>query len=356
MIRVLGLSLYGPLAASHRVRLLQYQSGLQDFGIDLSIHSLLDDIYLTRTFSRKPPSLAPLIHSYLSRIATLLDSRSYDISIVHCELLPFVPGFIEQFLLGRIPYIYDCDDAFFLKYKTSKYRHLSPFLGNKIDNTIMKASAVTAGNDWLASYSSSLNTSVHILPSVVDTTRFRPSLIPVQNDHFTIGWIGSPSTQHHLELLVTPLRELSTFIPIRLIVIGGCPPNIDNVEIIQHDWDFEKEVSLIQQFDVGIMPLFDNPWTRGKCSYKLIQYMACGVPVVASRVGSNIDVVTPDCGFLAESSSDWANALKTLALNSALRRTMGQACLNRVDTHFSLHSTLPSLSGVIHSVTLRHNL
>ena len=349
MIKVLALSLYGPQAASHRVRLSQFRSGLASAGIDLQIQSLLDDAYLQRSFSGNRPSLRALLASYVRRISALRYIDSFDLAIVYGDLLPFLPGWIERQLL-QIPFVYDLDDAFFLKYRSGRLRFLQPLLGVKADRLMASAVAVTAGNAGLAVYASRFNRSVSLFPSVVDTNKFVPAdpILSVRTGQpFTVGWIGSPSTSRYLQLLIEPLEHLARERPIRFVVVGGPAPAISGVEVIEEPWSLDMEVSLIQHFDVGVMPLPDTAWTRGKCAYKLIQYMACGIPVVASPVGANVDVVPSDCGLLADSSSQWLSALRKLADDSALRLLLGAGARRWVEKHFSLSSALPVFAGVI---------
>ena len=351
MIRVLGLSLYGPQAASHRVRLSQFQPGLAAAGIDLQIQSLLDDAYLQRSFSGRPPSVLGLFAAYCRRLQTLRQADGFDLAIVHCELLPFLPGWLERQLL-QIPFLYDCDDAFFLKYRSGRLRLLQPLLGAKADRLMAAAVAVTAGNTWLAAHARRFNSNVAVLPSVVDTDQFRPAEPPPAERSgapFTVGWIGSPSTAPYLQQLVDPLQLLARERCVRLLVVGGPAPAIAGVEVIEQPWSLEQEVPLIQQFDVGVMPLPDTAWTRGKCAYKLIQCMACGIPVVASRVGANLDAVPPDCGLLVETPEEWLEALRRLSTDSSLRQWKGRAARQWVEQRYSQRSALPVLTGVIQS-------
>ena len=349
MIRVLGLSLYGPQAASHRVRLSQFQPGLVAAGIDLQIQSLLDDAYLQRSFSGGRPSLRGLIAAYGRRLQALRHLDRFDLAIVYGDLLPFLPGWLERQLL-QIPFTYDCDDAFFLKYRSGRLRLLQPLLGAKADRLMAAAVAVTAGNAGLATYARRFNSTVAVLPSVVDTDQFRPVVPPPLEDSatpFTVGWIGSPSTAPYLQLLVEPLQQLAIERPLRLLVVGGPAPAIAGVEVIERPWSLEQEVSLIQQYDVGVMPLPDTPWARGKCAYKLIQCMACGIPVVASPVGANVEAVPKECGLLAESPEEWLAAFQCLAADCALRQRMGRAARRWVEERYSLRSALPMLVDVI---------
>lgn len=349
--RVLAFSLYGPLAASHRVRLSQFQSGLACAGIDLTIQSLLDDNYLRRRFAGRPLSFVSLIAAYVNRIQSLRNLEHFDLVIVYGELLPFVPGWLERRML-RIPFIYDFDDAFFLKYKFGSARLLHPLLGCKTDRLIRNAVSITAGNSYLAAYARSLNPSVTVLPSVVDTDYYCPSQeqsLPNATTPFTVGWIGSPSTSVYLSLLIQPLQLFAREHPVRLLVVGGVALVIPGVEVINHEWSVADELLYIRQFHVGVMPLPDTQWTRGKCSYKLIQCMACGVPVVASSVGANLDAVPAECGFLAETPEEWLFAFQFLATDAEKRRTMGLSARRWVEQRYSLRYALPVLQEVLKS-------
>ena len=349
MIRVLGLSLYGPQAASHRVRLSQFQPGLAAQGIELQIQSLLDDDYIHRRFVGGRPSLRGLIAAYDQRLKVLHRSAPADLAIVYGELLPFLPAFLESHFLN-IPYIYDCDDAFYLKYCVGRLRWLQSLLGAKFDHIMASASAVTAGNDGLAAYARRFNPNAVLLPSVVDTDHYRPADPAPASAPFTVGWIGSPSTAPYLQPLVKPLQQLACERPVRLLVVGGAAPVISGVQVIERPWSLEDEVPLIQQFSVGVMPLPDSEWARGKCAYKLIQCMACSIPVIASPIGANVQAVPPSCGMLAGSSSEWLAALRQLAADAELRQRMGAAARSWVEESFSLRSALPVLTSVIRRV------
>lgn len=349
LIRVLGLSLYGPQAASHRVRLSQFQPGLAHNRIHLEIHSLLDDFYLKRTFSGENPSIISLFAAYLRRLRVLLSTDQYDLVIVYGELLPLVPGWLERRLI-RVPFIYDCDDAFHLKYRQGRLRWLQPFFGAKIDRMMAAASAITVGNAELATHARQFNTNVTLLPSVVDSDHYQPAhlqLASPSQQPFTVGWIGSPSTAPFLEDLVNPLEQLALERPVRLVVVGGPGPSASGFEVIEYPWALDQEVPLIQQFDVGVMPLPNTLWTRCKSAYKLVQCMACGIPVIASPVGANLDVVLPTCGFLADGSHQWLQAFRLLAGDPALLKQMGHAARVRIIESYSLRSVLPILERVI---------
>ena len=351
MIRVLGLALYGPLAASTRYRLGQYVPGLAQQGIDLEIRHLLGDEYLTRRFADQRAPWAYLIKAGLKRALDLGSRARFDLAMLHCELYPLLPGGLERALLPR-RYIYDFDDAFYLKYRDGRFGLTRPLLGHKFDLIMQRASAITAGNSVLAEYASQHNAATRILPTVVDTNRYVPQTRSAQQP-LTVGWIGSPSTAPYLAELAQPMAQLATEGPVRLVVIGGKAPRMQGVTIDEVPWSEATEVSLINSFDVGVMPLPDDAWARGKCAFKLIQYMACGVPVIASRVGANVDVVTPECGFLAGNDLEWLSALRALRDDPALRVRMGDASRARIEGHYSLRRNLPILVETIHDVAKR---
>jgi glycosyltransferase involved in cell wall biosynthesis len=334
------------------VRLSQFQAGLAASGIQLEIQSLLGDAYLQRSFGGTKPSLRELIAAYSQRIRALQQANGLDLAIVYGELLPLLPGWLERQLL-KIPFIYDCDDAFYLKYRQGRLRCLQPLLGAKSKRMMAAAVAVTAGNAELAAYARRFNSNVTLLPSVVDTEQLRPASSvpsPHQDQPFTVGWIGSPSTAPYLQQLVAPLQHLARERPVRLLVVGGAAPAIPGVEVIEQPWSLEQELPLIQQFDVGVMPLPDTPWARGKCAYKLIQCMACAIPVIASPVGANVDAVPPPCGILASSPDQWLAAFRRLSGDPALRHCMGAAGRQWVEERYSLRSALPVLTAVIRRV------
>jgi glycosyltransferase involved in cell wall biosynthesis len=351
VIKVCGLSLYGDLAASTRYRLGQYVEPLRKYGIDLTIHPLLDNEYLERRFSGTRLDFYNIFSGYAKRLACLFRQTLFDLAIVHVELLPFMPGRIESTLLS-IPYIYDFDDAFFLKYRIGKLRPLSFLLANKFDSMITRAAFILAGNKYLAEFARTYNPATTLLPTVVDTDRYI-CRARKQRDVFTVGWIGSPSTSIYLKGVSLPLSRLSVDGPVRFVVVGGhCDP-IAGVDIVNLPWDETSEITLLNSFDVGIMPLTDDDWARGKCAFKLIQYMACGVPVVASPVGANVDVVDSSCGFLASDEDAWVSSLRTLRGDRGLRLRMGASARLKIEKNYSLRNTIRVMAEVIKIVAAR---
>ncbi len=347
MIKVLGLALYGPLAASTRYRLAQYAAGLIEMGISLEIVHLLDDDYLRRRFGGGMPSPFALLQMGVRRLIDLRLQEHYDLAILHCELFPLLPGRLERSLI-RLPYIYDFDDAFYLKYRSKRFRWATSVLADKFDTIISGAAAVTAGNKELLQYAHQFSPVVSYLPTVVDTARYLPKRVR-SDEIFTVGWVGSPSTSPYLNELVEPLSILGREGQVRFLVVGGKAPNIPEVEVVEMPWAEHTEIDLINTFDAGVMPLPDDAWARGKCAFKLIQYMACAVPVIASKVGANMDVVDENCGFLVTTTQEWVETFRLLRDQPKIRENMGWAGRERVVKNYSLVGNLPVLANVIRS-------
>ena len=350
-MKILSLNRYESLGASSRVRFYQYLPYLKDQGIDVTVSPLLGDNYIENLYAGKPKQLGSLFKSYLRRIRCLLKSQSFDLIWIEKELLPWFPAWGEKalFCLG-VPYVIDYDDAIFHRYNLHPNFLVRALLGRKIDTVMRHASLVIVGNDYLWDYARKAGAvRVEYLPSVIDLNRYS-LIVPAKNGTFCIGWIGSPVTSHYLRLVEPTLQQLCRDGSSRLVLVGSGKIRLDGIPLEVHSWSEETENADIQRFDVGIMPLPDDPWERGKCGYKLIQYMASGLPVVASPVGINKEIVENGVnGFLANTMAEWITALRTLRDNQDLRERMGRAGRHKVEVQFSLQSTAPRLVSFFHT-------
>jgi glycosyltransferase involved in cell wall biosynthesis len=239
----------------------------------------------------------------------------------------------------------DYDDAVFHRYDQHPSRLVRAALGNSIDEVMRRSRLVIAGNDYLAERAKKAGArQIEILPSVVDGSRYHPAEVPPTGS-FNLGWIGSPVTAPFLGLILPALQESHRQTGLRLTLVGG---SISGLDATLLPWIEADEISDIQGFHAGIMPLPDAPFERGKCGYKLIQYMACGLPVIASPVGINTKIVRHgESGFLAESQQEWLEAILTLEKSPALRQRMGQAGRSRFEAEYSLQVTAPRLLALL---------
>ena len=349
-MRVLVLSKYGTRAASPRIRFLAYRDALAVRGIHLEFQALLGNDYLDDRFRgrRFPFFLAG--RDYLQRAIALIRSRKFDLLWIHCELFPYLPPVFEV-LLSRLGvcYVYDFDDAIFHGYDQHPNRLVRALFSSKISKVISGAQAVTAGSEYLARYARRWNPNTRLLPSVVDPSQYHPAKPRSSERIFTVGWIGSPSTAKFLESLRTPLYRLAEESPLRFLVVGARAPDVPGVEVRCRAWSLQREASDLAEMHVGVMPLDDSPWSRGKCAFKLIQYMASSLPTVSSPVGANCDVVTSKTGLFARTSDEWYEALRALRGDAGARWAMGAAGRRRVEEHYSVASHVTALEETLRS-------
>jgi glycosyltransferase involved in cell wall biosynthesis len=353
-MRVLALTKYGFRAATTRQRFRQYEPALAAAGITVDYAPLLDDDHLQRLVAGKSTSLFAVARGYVRRLIALIGARRFDVLWVHYELFPYLPGTFERLAtVWRKPVIVDYDDAIFHIYDAAPNPLVRRFLGRKLAPLLRRAAACCCGNAYLQRYAEQYCPNSIILPTVVDTSVYRPSSKSETDGAPVIGWIGSPSTWRNVQPLLPLLRRLHDEFGVRLRVVGAGDgargDRFDGLELVE--WSEESEVADVQGMDIGIMPLRDGPFERGKCGYKLIQYMACGLPVVASPIGVNSDIVSDgENGFLASSEDEWRRALERLIGDRALRERMGQLGRKRVENGYSLASQAPRLVELFRSI------
>lgn len=335
-MRVLVLSKYSRKGASSRYRMYQYFPYLIASGDELTSAPLFDDEYLDRLYSKRN-RFTSLLRAYVNRFRVLLMAKNFDILWVEKELFPWVPWFIESlfFKSMKTAYVVDYDDAIFHQYDTHPSQIVRILLGKKCDQVMKNAKAVVAGNSYLAARATAAGAKKVVeIPTVVSDQVFAPK--NAKNELPVIGWIGSMSTAIYLEKIRSTLAELQKKHSFKIQIVGA-EVHWPELQVECLPWSEAQEVALIQNFDIGVMPLLDSPWERGKCGFKLIQYMACGKPVVADPVGVNAQIVEDThTGYLARPERTWHQALENLLLEFNTREEMGKAGRQRFEKYYSL--------------------
>jgi glycosyltransferase involved in cell wall biosynthesis len=358
--KILFLPKYPRLGASSRVRTFQFLSLWEDAGYQINVSSFFNEAYLKSLYAHISPGVWNVLTLYLKRFGILFSAWRYDVLIIEKELFPYLPAYAEFLLeLFGKKYIVDYDDAVFHNYDLGKNWVVRNFMKSKIDHVMRYASLVFVGSKYLKERAIQAGAKrVVDLPTVIEGKKYfefkgqRSKGNDLESvelgmwnkvlDRVWVGWIGSPSTMKYLRRLISVLERLGEEVEFGFLIING-ELTIKNKELggkveVKHVvWTEEGEVDAIRNTDIGIMPLPDDPWERGKCAYKLIQYMACGLPVVASPVGMNSEVVTHgENGFLAASEEEWIQALKMLIQDAALRKRMGEKGLEMVKERFTV--------------------
>jgi glycosyltransferase involved in cell wall biosynthesis len=336
-MKILILPRYEPQAASSRYRFYQYIPFLNAKGWEVIVKPLLSNNYVRYLYDNTPLPVTEIIQGYFERVIQLLNKKKFDLIWLQQELLPWIPSIFENILVrGNIKIVADYDDAFFHRYDQSKNLFVMNLLRHKIDSVMKYADLILAGNDYLLERAILNNGNVKLFPTVVDIDKFK-NTNPTKDNYFTIGWIGSPGTSKYLQIIEEALKEVSLNKEVRISLIGANKIKINGVSINHIQWDENTEVEEISKFDIGIMPLPDNPWERGKCGFKLIQYLSCNLPVIGSPVGVNRDIIQNGInGFQANSTDEWIRYIRLLKDDKELRLKMGRNGRRLVEEKYSL--------------------
>lgn len=348
-MKVLHLTKYSRKGASSRLRSYQYFPFLEENGITITIKPLFDDVYLDSLYNKNKQEPLLVLKYYIQRFLILFSVFKYDKVVIEKELFPYFFSWFETILkcLG-VKYIVDYDDAIFHNYDLSSNRFILFFLKNKINNVMKNSQTVIAGNSYLAKRArESGANNIIVIPTVIDINQY---LVKDNYDtnQVVIGWIGTPYTLKYLKQLVPVFEELIKTYNCKIHIIGTKEDLGISRNFVYFNWSEDNEVLLIRNFDIGIMPLDNTPWELGKCSYKLIQYMGCAIPVVASPVGMNVEVVDEKInGFLATTNEQWLQALTTLIENPAIREQYGKKGRQKVEKLYSLEQANPKYLKVL---------
>ena len=338
-MKILGL-ISSPVNPASRVRIQQYVAPFQ------AKHHQLHCKYYRPLRDANPPGWATglqkisgisawrssdLIKS-IGRMPLLIQQSGFDI-IWQNRLIQLQHVFWEKKL--RKPVVFDFDDAIWLQ-EGEKQVH----------QKIARSEMIFSGNSYLADYAARFNKNIRIVPTTVDTAILHPD--GKKTDLFTIGWIGTFQNQEYLNSIKDVLlRFIQQNKNARLIVVSDHPMGnipFDGEQIIFRPWSADKENELINEFSVGIMPLPDMAWTRGKCSYKMLQYMACGKPVLVSPIGKNREILTEgNIGFGATDEDNWIKALRLLKEETALRDELGANGRKLAEEKYSVNTWTPLL-------------
>lgn len=275
--------------------------------------------------------------SLVENILRTYGSNKYDIRFLQRNLTATLCTF-ESYL--KKPLIFDVDDAIFLGAR-----------GRSADVIASYSSVVVCGNDFLADHFSKF-ASVEVLPTAIDTIKFSPVKKSVNNSCAVIGWAGSSSGFKYLYSIENAIKRVMVANPaVVLKIVADRPPVFDNLPIdrvIFEKWTSQREVDVIREFTLGIMPLNDDLWARGKCSFKMLTYMAVGIPVIVSPVGMNIEILSRgNCGYAPASLDDWFDAITLLLANDNIRSEMGAVGRRIVETTYSKAVIAPKLIDVI---------
>ena len=354
------------LSPATRFRVHQYIPYLENDGFRCKVSPSSPYKYFTahfrfRELRRKLPHLAILwarvclTLMIIKRIRDILISKRYDIIFLQRDLIPIPTLLLEKWVKRfNSCIIFDFDDAIFLKpswCKTNPEEALFDHnLEKKFSQIISLSSRVIAANEYLKNFAKKINPNVSVVLTPIDIKRYFPKSKKKKSSKIIVGWVGTSGNLYYLNNLTSVFKDLFIeFKELRLKVISDFVVAEEYAilklpQVSFNVWSVEDELENLHSLDIGIMPLADDEWTKGKAGFKIIQYMALGIPVVASPVGFNQELIIETVnGFFANTSQEWVKKLSLLIKNEKLRQRMGNAGRKFVEQNCSIEVTYPKL-------------
>lgn len=346
-------------SASERYRIYQFLPFLERAGFSCTVWPFATRaLHRAIQAERLTPKLLYTPFCYMRRMLHLAATSQYDVVVVHRGIFPFAWPALEKMVIRRhTKVIFDFDDAIHIGHRdtaATKYPWIYKFkYGPGVNGMLSHCARVIAGNRTLAEHALQFNSHVSIIPTVVDLDQYAYRPPRPSSDVLTIGWMGSRSTSPYLLEIETALRQLSEARPgkIRFRLYGHSQRkmNLPNFESLP--FSLASEIEDLRTIDIGIMPMPDNDWTRGKCAFKAIQYMALGIPTVTSPVGMATDLVQNNAsGLWARTPEEWFEALDRLVTDAELRRRFAQEGRKTVKARYSLQTWGPRLAELLEQV------
>src|SRR5437879_1109811 len=335
----------------HRCRFEQWLRLLPEGAGEADIRPLLRPAAFARLYEPggAPRKAAQTAAALARRLVQAHVAKRADVVFVYRGAFVLGPPLLEALLERKVPVVYDFDDAIWLG-TTSEANALAARLKRPegVGRIVAGAAATTVGNDFLAAYAGKFSDRVHVIPTTLDVERYRPQA-RTPHELVRVGWSGSPTTSVHLRTIERALRRMLDELPVELVVTGDprfTLPGAPNVTV--KPWRADTEIAEVGAFDIGLMPLPDDDWSRGKCGFKALLSMALGVPPVGSPVGVNTDIVADgENGLLASSEDEWVEAVGRLVQDAALRHRLGTAGRSTVIDRFSGQRWAPRFLEVL---------
>lgn len=352
-IQVCALVPYPPdTTPSQRFRLEQWLPYLKAYGIEVDLIPFADSelMKLLHQPGNQAAKAAAMIRAFWRRARQMSRVPRYDAVFIHRAACIAGPAVLERALtLFRRPVIFEFDDAIYHLHTTAANRHFGwlKFPG-KTASICRLSTHIIVGNEFLANYARQYHSSVTVIPSSVDTERYHPVREKKSDDRVVVGWTGSSTSQTHLEMFAPLMQKLAERDDADIHVISDRRPDLPGVPVVWHPWSPESEIEALACFDIGIMPMPDDQWARGKCAMKALLYMAMGIPTVCSAVGTNLEVIQHgENGLLASTQDEWLECLDRLISDQSLRHRIGLAGRETVEKHYSMHRCADLFAEVI---------
>lgn len=331
-------------APSQRFRFEQYFEALKKEGIQYEVQSFIDeatwDILYKKGFVLK--KIFGILKGFLRRKLLFFKLRQYHRVFIHREAAPIGPPIFELMLakVFRKKIIYDFDDAIWLENVSESNKIVSKLKWySKVSSIIKWSEKISCGNDFLCGYAKMYNKNVVLNPTTIDMFNLHNETKNQNSDKFVIGWTGTHSTIKYLEPIVPVIEQLEKQFDFDFLVISNRKPDWNLKSLKYLDWQKETEVADLLKMNIGLMPIPDDDWAKGKCGFKALQYMSLGIPALVSPVAVNKEIVDNGInGYWCNSNEEWKTAITTLIQDADLRVKMGVAAKEKIKNHYSVES------------------
>ncbi len=330
---------------SSRYRIFQYQKFYTDAGYVITNKPLFPNSYVSTFYKKGHKPLFTVLLSYIKRFWQLLVIKKYGIVYVQYELFPFLPYFLEWlFLRNKRNVVIDYDDAIFHNYDKSSNKLVKFFLKNKIYKLVKLADCVITGSPYLTKVLSNHTNKIIEIPTSIEFQKYNlpvADLLKEDESEFIIGWIGSKTTSVNILPLKKCLIKLQERYNITLALIGFdnlLKEKLNGLHFILHDWSADTEVKLLSSFHVGIMPLNNDVFNNGKCGFKLIQYMACGLPTISTPLEANVKINRSGNNHHASTEQEWYACFEKVFAKRSFYKNVGEENKRIVQDYYSIEN------------------
>ena len=338
MQRILFFTKYTSKGPSSRYRTYQYLDYFRE-DYECLVFPFFDDKYIEKLYSGRSVSFFRIIYYYLRRIWKLLTNvKKSDILFIEYELIPYFFAWAETCLkLCGVKYVVDYDDAIFHNYDMSKNLFIRELLHNKIPKVIRLANHVITGSPYLTAFAAIYNTKVSEIPTSIVFEKYNDFKPLSQNSSFVIGWIGSKSTSSNLLIVKDALKSFrQNHINVIFRFVGIDDETAKTLDVTSVKWFENNELQELNSFNVGIMPLKDNDFNKGKCGFKLIQYMACGKPTISTPLDANVKINRNKKNLHATTNQEWLQAFEQVYANQSYFSEVGRENKKDIADYYSV--------------------
>lgn len=355
-MKIVFFTKYTQRGASSRYRTFQYLEYYRQYGFNVDVYSLFPTKYIDIFYNTGKKPISILIPYYFKRIFQCLFIKA-DIVVIEYELFPYLPWFLEKLFLRRKKIILDYDDAVFHYYDEHPNSLIRKLLSNKIPERAKKSNCIIAGSPYLYAFLKKFNKATIEIPTSIQFEKYiNTGIVRKKKDikPFVVGWIGSKDTSKNLLLLKPALLQIQKKYNVILRVIGFDKNSLHILDGLNYEilpWSADTEIAEISKFHVGVMPLIDSSFNKGKCGFKLIQYMACAIPTISTPTDTNKKINEHSYNLFANTDEEWFNAIETILLNTNKYALVGQKNQQVIQLHYSIEANHKKYINIFNQLT-----